>query len=123
MTIRYELIEPRLTHSHRLIWQAESELEEGDRLQASEKTWKAVAHYLKFIAERRRWRYRTHADAFATVERPADEATDSERLETLFRVANSMRQNFYTDMIPEDGIGKDIERVKELLAMLEQVEA
>ncbi len=40
----------------------------------------------------------------------------------MFRVANSMRQNFYTDLIPEEGIGKDIERVKELLMMFERME-
>ncbi len=122
MTIQYEPIETHLTHSRRLIRQAEAELEKGDRLQASEKTWGAVAHYLKFIAERRGWRYRIHADAFTIVERLAAETTDAERMETLFRVANSMHQNFYTDLIPEEGIGKDIERVKELLMMFERME-
>ncbi len=39
MTIQYEPIETHLTHSRGLIRQAEAELEKGDRLRASEKTW------------------------------------------------------------------------------------
>ncbi len=56
-------IESYVVHSERLIRHAEEQLVSGDRLQASEKAWGAVAHHLKGIAEQRGWSYRTHADA------------------------------------------------------------
>lgn len=53
-------IEDHAVHSDRLIRHAWEQLEQGDRLQASEKAWGAVAHALKDIAARRGWRNRTH---------------------------------------------------------------
>ncbi|MCY4652410.1 MAG: PaREP1/PaREP8 domain-containing protein, partial [Dehalococcoidia bacterium] len=61
MTLRSEPIEAHYIHSQRLIQHAEEKLAEGDRLQASEKAWGAVAHYFKHIAAQRGWRYVTHA--------------------------------------------------------------
>ena len=40
-------IEPHALHSERLIFHAELEIVQGDRLQASEKAWGAVAHRVK----------------------------------------------------------------------------
>ena len=54
-------IEDHAVHSDRLIRHAWEQLEQGDRLQASEKAWGAVAHALKDIAARRGWRNRAHA--------------------------------------------------------------
>ena len=53
-------IEDHAGHSDRLIRHAWEQLEQGDRLQASEKAWGAVAHALKDIAARRGWRNRAH---------------------------------------------------------------
>ncbi len=39
--------------SRRFLRQAKQELNEGDQLQASEKTWGALAHALKAIAQSR----------------------------------------------------------------------
>ena len=46
-------IESQFVHSLRLIRHAQDELDRGDRLQASEKAWGAVAHQLKAIANDR----------------------------------------------------------------------
>ena len=51
---RYEEI------SRHLLLQAEEELDKGDVLQASEKTWLSVAHALKAIAQERGWNHRYH---------------------------------------------------------------
>ena len=48
--------------SDTLLQQAEEEFEAGDLIQASEKAWGAVAHYLKSVAKFRGWPNRTHAD-------------------------------------------------------------
>ena len=117
MTLRSEPIEAHHIHSQRLITHAEEKLAEGDRLQASEKAWGAVAHYLKHIASQRGWKYVTHADAFAVSDRIAAELGEP-RVKTLFSIANSMHGNFYQDQKSLDHIGQEIEEVKILLDIL-----
>ena len=46
--------------SRRFILQSRYYLEQGDRLQAGEKAWGAIAHSLKVIAEQRGWRNDSH---------------------------------------------------------------
>ena len=48
--------------SERFIIHAREELAEGNRLQAGEKAWGAVAQYLKIIGERRGWNHHRHRD-------------------------------------------------------------
>ena len=110
-------IESHEVHSERLIRHAEEQLTNGDRLQASEKAWGAVAHHMKSIAERRGWSYRTHADVFRIVDRLSREMGEP-RLRTLFAVANGLHQNFYEDAMEIDYVRTEIEDVKELLDLL-----
>lgn len=110
-------IESHAVHSSRLIRHAEAQLANGDRLQASEKAWGAVAHHLKGIAERLGWSYRTHADVFRIVDRLSREMGEP-RLRTLFAVANGLHQNFYEDAMELDYVRTEIEDVKALLDML-----
>ncbi len=117
VTITRQPIEDHQVHSQRLIRHAEEQLAAGDRLQASEKAWGAVAHGLKVIAARRGWRYRTHADVFRMAERLAAEMDEPE-VETLVLVANQMHQNFYDDAMSEDLIRRNIDKVKALLDLL-----
>ena len=67
MTLAQQPLESHDVHSLRLIQHAEEMLESGDRLQASEKTWGAVAHRLKVVADNRGLQYETHADASKVV--------------------------------------------------------
>ena len=114
-------IETRDIHSRRLIAHAKIELENGDRLQASEKAWGAVAHRLKAIAERRGWEYVTHRQVFGIVKRLADELGDP-RIEVLFYAANGLHQNYYVDAQPIESLRRQIGMVEELLAILDLVE-
>ena len=111
-------VETHDAHSRRLIAHAEIELEKGDRLQASEKAWGAVAHGLKAIADRRGWEYVTHRQVFGIVERLADEMDDHQIL-VLFYAANGLRHNYYVDAQPIESLRDQIAIVKELLAILE----
>ena len=111
-------IETHDVHSRRLIAHAEIELEKGDRLQASEKAWGAVAHRLKAIAERRGWEYTAHRHVYRIAERLADEMGDPQIL-VLFYVANGMHQNYYVDAEPIESLRRQIGMVKDLLAILE----
>ena len=111
-------IETHDVHSRRLIAHAEIELEKGDRLQASEKAWGAVAHRLKSIAEQRGWEYATHRHAYRIARQLADEMGDPQIL-VLFYVANGMHQNYYVDAESVESLRDQIAMVKELLAILE----
>ena len=110
-------IESHAAHSERSLQHAEEQVTGGDRLQASEKAWGAVAHHLKGTAEQRGWSYRTHADVFRIVDRLSREMREP-RLKTLFAVANGLHQNFYEDAMELDYVRSEIEDVKELLAIL-----
>lgn len=121
MTERRYPIESHETHSHRLMRHAYEELDKGDRLQASEKAWGAVAHRLKTIAGTREWRYVTHSDAYNIIDRLRHETGDP-MLRTLFAVANGLHQNYYMDAVPLHEIRQDISEVEELLKILDGIE-
>ena len=111
-------IEPYTTHSRRLMEHAEEQLARGDRLQASEKAWGAVAHQIKAIADRRGWEYEKHAQLFPIMKRLANETEDPAKVKNLFDVARGMHDNFYVDSTPLSYIEDQIGRVKELLDIL-----
>ena len=117
MTVAHTPIESHETHSRRLLEHAEEQLASGDRLQASEKTWGAVAHRLKAIAEQRGWRYRSHTDVNRVVGRLAREMNEP-RLNTLVSVAHSLHQNYNEDAMPEELIRHNIGDMKEMLDIL-----
>ena len=121
MTIPKVPIEGHDVHSERLIAQAEEELAKGDRLQASEKAWGAVAHRLKVIADWRGWEYTSHQHVYGVVRHVADELGDI-RVRELFSTAAGLHQNYYVDATPIEEIAYEIDRVKELLEMLNRVE-
>ena len=106
-------IEAHDVHSRRLIAHAEIELAKGDRLQASEKAWGAVARRLKSIADRRGWRYETRSQVFGIVKRLADE-----ELRCLFEFAYGLHKNYYADSAPIEQLEYQIGKVKDPLAML-----
>ena len=66
----------RTLHSARLMRHAWQQLGKGDRLQASEKAWGAVAHRLKVVANARGWKYDTHRDVYDIKDRVAAETDD-----------------------------------------------
>ena len=116
-----EPIESHDVHSEHLIRHAEEKLAEGDRLQASEKAWGAVAHRLKVIAQRRGWEYTTHAHVYRVVKRLADERGDRQ-ISVLFSAAKGFHQNYYIDAMPLEELADEMENVKELLRLLKLAE-
>ncbi len=102
-------------------------VKQGDRLQASEKLWGAVAHGLKIVAANRKWPYTAHADASVIVKhlqktlkrRSAPE--DARLLRRLFPIAEDLHRNFYTDEFQMEEIADRREDIRELLALLKRV--
>ena len=95
------------------------ELERGDRLQASEKAWGAVAHRLKVVADNRGLAYESHLQAFDVERAILPDAPDPERMSMLFAIAHALHQNYYIDFIPPDMLRQRLDRTQELLDILE----
>ncbi len=115
-------IETHDTHSERLIRHAEEELAKGDRLQASEKAWGAVAHKLKSIAGQRGWEYKSHQQVYGIVRRLARE-TGSRELRDLFAYANGLHRNYYIDAVPIEELEYELGKVKQLLEILNRIDS
>ena len=111
-------VEFHMETSRRFITQAEAELRAGDEMQACEKAWGAVAHAIKAVAERHRWRHETHADLFRVARSIARMAGDPE-IRTLFDSASGMHKNFYEGWLDHDYIVDCMEDVKRLLIKLD----
>ena len=115
-------LEPHTVHSQRLIEHAEEELAKGDRLQASEKAWGAVAHQLKVVADYRGWKYEGHAHVYRLIGNLAAEVDDPKDLLGLFESADVLHKNYYIDSIPIQKLEFRIDRIKELLEILKRPE-
>lgn len=119
---------PHSVHAYQLMDHAEAMLEEGDRLQASEKAWGAYIHQIKALAEEIGWPYRNTRDlpSFETlVAKLAHEKLDdieSER-EVKYRAAvvDSLHKNFYGDVQPISQIRWNMEITKELIDILRRL--
>ena len=107
--------------SRRLLEHAEAMIAEGDRLQASEKMWGAVAHKVKAIAAERGWPNRSHADTRAIVHHIAAQP-GNRKISHLFRgVAEDAHRNFYDDTALIEDLAEDLAEIRELLNLLDAV--
>ena len=114
-------LEDHAVHSERLIRHAWEQLEQGDRLQASEKAWSAAAHALKAIAARRGWRNRAHTHNEIIAVHLAKLSGD-ERIFPLYQAAEMLHRNFYEDWKGEAALRMGLESVAELLPRLEEAD-
>lgn len=103
-----------------LLWQAMEEFEENDLLQASEKAWGAVAHYLKAEAKFRRWGNSSHADLKAVAEDLGYETDHIGRVQSLFAYVERMHRNYYEDTLLDWEVIIGIENARELIDRLER---
>ncbi len=111
-------IESHTIHSDRLMRHAWEQLEKGDRLQASEKAWGAVAHQLKVVANARGWRYETHRDVYDIKDRVAALTDDPTLVRALFSTANGLHRNYYIDAMPVSELKSELNQVERLLDIL-----
>ena len=107
--------------SQHLIDQARAELQGGDRLQASEKAWGAVAHAVKAVAQQREWNHNSHDLLYDVARQVADENRWSRRQRRLFREAGFLHTNLYEDWLDDSEVQDGIEQAKVLLGMLASV--
>ena len=106
--------------SARFLEQAETELQTGDLLQASEKAWGAVAHYVKSVAADRGWPNETHRDVNRNV-RKLITVTDQPELNTVrLGAVNGLHQNFYEDWFDRGTVIENVAAADALLVALRE---
>ena len=72
-------------------------------LQASEKAWGAVAHYVKSVAKANGWSDGSHRDIAVNARRLLDLTPDPEGNRKRFALINMLHVNFYEeDLDPKD---------------------
>ncbi len=106
--------------SQRFLDHAEAEFEKGDMLQASEKGWGAVAHYVKSVAKERGMREGAHwhINAAAT---EMIKHLDDRRLPTVkLNSANGLHRNFYENDMTEEQVREGLDSARELIDDLKE---
>lgn len=114
-------IESHAVHSRRMLEHAALMLEQGDRLQASEKIWGAAVHRLKEIAEARGWPNAGRADIWAIIGH-ITALSGEPRIDELFAVANDTHQNFYEDRYSLTQLMRRHEQISALLELLDEAQ-
>lgn len=101
---------------------AEDELRKGDLLQASEKAWGAVAHYVNSVARQQNWPLGSHRllvqNAKTLLSR--DPALASYR-RRLLRTVEALHANFYQAAWDEEMVQEAIDDAKELIGALKDL--
>ena len=109
-----------ITITQSMLEHAEERLQADDLIQASEKGWAVVAHYLKAVAKQRGWRNGSHRDFFVIKDRLASETDNPRRMHLLFAAARGLHQNFYEPLYSSDDVRVGIDSAKEFIERLEQ---
>ena len=112
----------RRTIGRRFILQARKHLEEGDRLQAGEKAWGAVAHNLKAIAELRGWKHGSHQQIENIGRQIVVEFDNAELGNAIAEAFQNGHRNFYENHRTIEEMTVTIEAAEEVLPVLEALQ-
>jgi uncharacterized protein (UPF0332 family) len=112
--------EEYISISRELLTKAEAALAQDDLLQASEKGWRAAAHMVKAVAQKRGWRHNGHRELYQAVNQLMQEIGDSQ-ISVLFNSASALHGNFYEHWMPEEMVQVSLAQVREFLRKLEEV--
>ena len=108
-------------HSNALLRHAQEMIDKGDRLQASEKIWGAVAHKMRDLARKRGWVWTTHRgyDRYAQYLR---KQTGNPDIATLTRSMEQFHANFYDDHMDDDALPDGLREARRLIRLLEEAD-
>ena len=102
----FATVEDRVQISRRLIQQAPDELEMGDRLQATEKAWGALAQMLKAHGQQRGWLNLGGHRTVGHIARQLDAEYPDLRVSDAYVAADNGHRNFYdNEMSPPEVAG------------------
>ena len=101
---------------------AEDELRKGDFLQASEKAWGAVSHYVNSVARQRNWPLGSHKRLIENANKLIDkDPGNASHKRRLLRSIEALHANFYQAHLDEVSVGEGIEDAKELIRTLDDL--
>ena len=103
--------------SHHFIAKADEYLQAGDRVQASEKGWGAVAEAFKSIAEARGWNHQSHRILNDVAYQLTEEWRRNDVL-SMFDAVEKLHINFYEDSMEMDEMISRIRIAKNLIQEL-----
>ena len=112
-------VEDRVQISRRLIQQAREELERGDRLQATEKVWGALAQMLKAHGQQRGWLNLGSHRTVGHIARQLADGYDNGRILIAYVAADNGHRNFYDNEMSPPEIEDIITVVARVLPELE----
>ncbi len=118
--------ESRRAMGRRFILEAREELEGGNRLQAGEKAWGAVAQHLKIIGDDRGWKHGSHRQLESIGHHIRAEYPDYDSGDFATAMSNAYlkgHKNFYENWLDTDEVEETIEGVEKVLPVLESIEA
>ena len=115
----FQSADDRRTIGRRFILQARDHLNEGDRLQAGEKAWGAIAHNLKAIAELRGWNHGSHQQIENIGRQIVAEFENGELGNAIAETFQNGHRNFYENYRTIEEMGITIEAAEEVLPTLE----
>ena len=99
---------------------AEEELRKGDLLQASEKAWGAVSHFVNSVARQRNWPLGSHRQLIDNANRLIDQdPANARHRRRLLLAIEALHANFYHAHLDEVLVGEGIEGAKELIRALD----
>ena len=105
--------------SERFLSHAEKEFEKGDLLQASEKAWGAVAHYVKSVAkEQEGWDADSHVGLNRSARKLIEQTDEPKVNMSRLGTANSLHANFYEDFYDEVIVKSGIEDARDLISAM-----
>ena len=93
---------------------------QDDRLQASEKTWGAMAQALKAIGQRRGWMHRGHHYILEIGHQIGLESGNVDIAVATYR-ADQLHQNFYENAHDAQVIGQTLDLVEAVMPALENI--
>ena len=108
--------------SHKLLRDAQRELDLGDLIQASEKAWGAAAHAIKSVAEKWGWYHQGHYRLQAAVDFLSYEM-DRTDLADLYLHPNAMHFNYYEHELESDKVKRAINATNVFVGEMELIRA
>ena len=112
--------ESHINIGRRLMVHADDQFTAGDFIQTSEKAWGAVAQFLKAHAVSRGLPHSGHYHLRQVANHLVNE-TGVDRIGELFAVCESLHANYYEAWMSEDELERNMARVKEFIALLEEI--
>ena len=109
--------------SDRFLVHAAEEFEKGDMLQASEKAWGAVAHYVKSVAKARGWPDGSHWDIANNARKLLDLTPDPDGNRDKFALINTLHINFYEEDLDRKDVKRGVGYARVLIDTMREAES